>query len=451
MRPQNHMRQSLLVPLAELDVGGVARCLAQITDPASDRVEAFFEASEELRFDPDGPPPALGVRREMGLAVRLARADRSWLASTDRIDRRSFEDALLRVARVRPAARAPAPTLAPGKIPTEETGGAERALQRFHQLVGERIREHHAAFSFSLAIARHRRWLRVVGPVLAPEPERESFWSCSARCPWGRWGAVLADLDDGAAERVAGGLLGLFRSRDALPPPAGRLPIVLGPAAAAVLLHEAVAHALESDLPDLGTRLPLRGERLGGGALTVVDDPATAPATVRRRTDDEGSAVVRRFLVRGGLVDQPLADLASAADSEALLPGAARRPTRHDPPAPRSTHLELAPGERGESQLLAAAAGGLLVPEASRGRLDPRNHRFRLDLPYARRLGPDGPGETVGSFRIVGQVGEILERIAEVGAAADSTPGGWCAKGGLKVPVWSTAAPLLLLDVEIAP
>ncbi len=442
------MKQSPPVPLAELDVGGVARCLAQIADPGSDRVEAFFEVTEELRFDPQGPAPALGVRREAGLAVRLARGGQSWLASGDSIDRRSFEDALLRVARARPAARAPVPALVVGELPGE---AAPRTLQLFPQRVGERIRERHAAFPFSLVLARHRRWVRVVGALLAPEPEQESFWSCVARCPWGRWGAVFAELDEAAAERIAAALLGIFRSRGAASPAAGRVPIVLGPAACAVLLHEAVAHALESDLPDFGARLPERGEPLGSAALTVADDPATAPAPVRRRTDDEGSPVVRRFLLRSGAVDQPLADLASAADSESLLPGAARRPSRHASPAPRSTHLELAPGERGETELVAAAAGGLLVLEASRGRLDPRSRRFRLDVPHARRLGPDGPGEVVGAFRLGGRLDEILGRVADVGAATGPAAAGWCVKGGLKVPVWSTAASLLLDDAEIEP
>jgi hypothetical protein len=442
------MRQSPTVPLAELDVGGVARCLAQITDPASDRVEAFFEVSEEVRLDPAGPPPALSVRREAGLAVRLVRGPRSWLASADRIDRQSFEDTLLRVARVRPAARAPVPLLACGPLPGEE---ARALLQRFPDLVAERVRSRHAAFPFVLVLGRHRRWLRVVGALLAPEPERESFWSCVARCPWGRWGGLFPELDESAADRVASALVGLFRSRDASSPPPGRVPVVLGPAAAAVLLHEAVAHALESDVADFGGTAPRRGERLGSRSLSVVDDPGTGPAAVRRATDDEGAPATRRFLLREGVVDQPLADLASAADSEALLPGAARRSSRHAAPVPRSTHLELVAGERPEAALVAGASGGLFVPEAARGRLDPASGRFRLDVAHARRIGAGGAEEAVGPFRLSGRVEEILGGVAEVGAQASPVPGGWCAKGGLKVPVWSTAAALRLEAVEVRP
>jgi hypothetical protein len=111
----------------------------------------------------------------------------------------------------------------------------------------------------------------------------------------------------------------------------------------------------------------------------------------------------------------------------------------------------LVPGERSEAQLVAAAAGGLLVPEAARGRLDPVGRRFRLDVPHGRRLGADGPGDSVGPFCLAGRVDEILGRVAEIGAVAAPAMAGWCAKGGLKVPVWSTAATLLLLDAEVAP
>ena len=68
--------------------------------------------------------------------------------------------------------------------------------------------------------------------------------------------------------------------------------------------------------------------------------------------------VSRRWLLRRGAVEQPLADTAWSRTSPALMPGAGRRGSRHLPPGPRSTHLELLPGDCAESDLLAQANRG---------------------------------------------------------------------------------------------
>ena len=163
-----------------------------------------------------------------------------------------------------------------------------------------------------------------------------------------------------------------------------------------MLLHEAVAHALEADTLILSGRPEAAcGVSLGSPLLDVLDDPGIAPEGVARRFDDEGVPVVRRWLLRAGEVQEPLADLRFAAGSERLSPGAGRRADRHSPPVPRSTHLELLAGESGGDQLLGAARGGLLLPEAGSGRLDPVAGEFVLRFPYGRRIGPDGPADYV--------------------------------------------------------
>ena len=50
------------------------------------------------------------------------------------------------------------------------------------------------------------------------------------------------------------------------------------------------------------------GVELADSSLDVFDDPSTAPESVRRGSDDEGFPVVRRCLLRQGVVEQPLAD-----------------------------------------------------------------------------------------------------------------------------------------------
>jgi hypothetical protein len=437
------MRQFRTVPLTALDAGGISRCLAQLAGRPGDRPDAFFEVVEATRFRPDGESPRRAVRREAGLAVRLTRGGRSWLASCDAVDSAAFRDAVGRVARVRPAA-----WVLPGGIELGPMPVDELELETLPERVREAIKRRHVAFPTRIEAFRRRRWVRAVGSVLAPEQEREELVGLVVRTPWGRWGGLFPGLAEEAAEHAALALLARFAARDARPPSAGRSDIVLGPAAAAVLLHEAVAHALEVDRP-LRRPAVAPGTRLGAACLSVLDDPPGAPEAVRRLVDDEAVPAVRRWLLREGVVEQPLADLAHAADSEERLPGAARRSSRHRLPVPRSHHLEVTPGESSEEELLAAARGGLYVAEVAGGRLDPEGGRLVLEVSCGRRIGAAGLEEPVGRFRLVGGVGEVLASVAAVGRETRRTAAGWCAKGGDRLPVWATAAALLLENVEV--
>ncbi len=380
--------------------------------------------------------------------MRLLRGRRSWLASRDGIAERPFAEALRQVARALPSVGYPEPQVR--AAPPAGREDAARELRDFPVAVSRAIRAHHVGIAARLTLRRHRRWLQVVGPRLVAEPQAESFYSCVVESSWGRSGALLPRLDAAAAEEVAAAAVALFRARHAAPPASLHGVVVLAPAAVAVLLHEAVAHALEADTLARGGRPEAAlGLALGAPCLDVLDDPSAAPPEVRRTSDDEGLPVSRRWLLRRGAVEQPLADAAWSRIAPALLPGAGRRGSRHLPPGPRSTHLELLAGAASESDLLAQANGGLFLPAASRGGLDPLSGEFTLHLPHGRRIRRGALGEPVGACTLRGQVADLLARAAAVGRESVPAGAGWCAKGGQKLPVWATAPALRLEGVTV--
>lgn len=437
------------MPFSELDTAAVARTLSQIAENPEDVVDAFFERREDVELPPDGEPPGLRVWREEGFAVRLAREGRTWLAARDVVESRPFAEALRQVARALPSATYPEPTLQ--MLPFTEAPAAPELFD-FPGAVARAVRTHHVGFPFRLTVRRHRRWVQVVGPRLVPGGETETFYSCALESSWGRYGALLPKLDAEAVTHTATAIVALFRSRLAPLLEPSRGIAVLGPAAVAVLLHEAVAHALEADtLAQGGNPEAAVGVQMAAACLDVLDDPAAAPEGVRRTTDDEGLPVVRRWLLRGGVVEQPLSDLLWARTSPVLLPGAGRRGTRHLPPGPRSCHLEVLPGETSDADLLAGSEEGLFLPEASRGSLDPLSGEFTLVLPYARRFRRGALADTLGPCVLSGQVADLLTRVTAVGNEARPAGAGWCAKGGQKLPVWATAPALRLEGVDLTP
>jgi predicted Zn-dependent protease len=437
------------MPLTQLETGAIARRLSQIADRPGDHVDVFFEIECEEAVT--GRAEALTPERrvETGLAVRLLRHGDTWLASRDEVTPEAFTDAVARVARARPGAAGPQPrSLATGAVAVEDVV----ELELFVAAVEEAVKRRHAAFPLIWDLRRRRRFSRVLGAMLAPEQQAERFFSCAAITPWGRWGSLLLDLESDTIERVADSLTSQFRARRAPRPASGRVDLVLGPAAAAVLLHEAVAHALESDTLALSGRPEAAiGVALGAAGVDVVDDPAGAPGEVARSADDEGIPVIRRWLLRGGVVEQLLTDLLRGAGSRLLIPGAARRGSRHLPPVPRSTHLELLAGTATREALIADCGTGLHIEEFSRGTLDPLSGRLRLEFEHGREIEQGGLGSAVGPGAREGTAAGVLAGIQVVGADSRPAGAGWCAKGGHRMPVWATAPSLLLSGIEIAP
>ncbi|MEE8368493.1 MAG: metallopeptidase TldD-related protein [Thermoanaerobaculia bacterium] len=438
------MKQFYVVPFSGLDTVSIARSLAQVADRDGDHVDAYLERCEEITLLPEGQSPGICVREQEGLALRLVRGKSSWIAARDRIDATSFESALRQASRTSPVVFYPLPEMTLRRFPRCVD---VPELYAFSELLDRAILGLHAAFPYQLTLVRHRRWSQVIGTQLTAASQREFFYSCVIELPWARYGQVLPEIDEVAAQRLARGVQALFKASTAPPVEPREGPVVLGSSATAVLLHEVVAHALEADTLALGGAVSAaRGVELGSKCLNVLDDPSGAPPGIDRAFDDEGEPVLRRWLLREGVVDQPLVDLYHSRGSESLIAGAARRDSRYSSPVPRSTFLEMLPGEESLEDLLKAADGGLYLPEASGGRLHPQSGSFTLDFPYARQIRSGGElGEFSSGCRVEGTVSAILSSIRGIGRSVETAGAGWCAKGGQKFAVFA-AAPATQID-----
>ena len=433
---------------AALDPASLGRSLAQIAEQEGDHAELMLERQERVELPARDDQPGVLARREQGLAVRLLRQGRTWLASQDGLDAAGLERAMRRVARALPQASY-VPSLPAAEAWEEPIQAPE--LIAFRSALEREIHARHVAFPLRCQLVRHRRWVQIVGTRLLSEVDTESYYSLVAELPWGRFGTLLPRLDDGTMRDVAGALVDSFRARQApTAVAAGPGVAVLGPAACAVFLHEAVAHALEADTLALGGRPDAAcGVRLGSRELNVLDDPGNAPEEIRRTVDDEGTPVIRRWLLQQGEVREPLADILHASTSLLLSPGAGRRASRHLPPVPRSYHLSLLATEEANDGLFAEADGGLYLPLASRGELDPVGGEFCLYFPFARRISGAQMADYVGPCRLRGRVADLLNRVTAVGAEASTAGAGWCAKGGQRLPVWACCPPTRLEGVTI--
>ena len=439
------------MPFSSLEVAPIARTLAQLIEHPEEICELYLEHLEQVELPPL-PSPGLLVRRESGLGLRLVQGGVCWSGGRDIISSEAFQDTLRKVVRRMP--RVPFPHLDLGFTPPAAEPEHAAELAAFVQLIEGRLRRNETQPLPRVRVVSHRRAIKVISPSHATGVETEAYFSVQLHeAGGGRSRAHLfTRLDEDSADLVADSFTRGRAAQGATFPGSYRGACVLGPDAVAVLLHESISHALEADiLAQDGPPEAAIGVSVGSPLLHVFDDPTNAPEGVRRSWDDEGSPTLRRYLVRGGVVEQPISDRLWAQKCEYLLPGSGRRGDRYDAVGPRSYHLELVPGESTLAELFGAAEGGIYLPEATEGRLDPLSGEFELQFPWGQRIAGGGPAHYVGACRLRGRVTAILDQVAAIGRDVVAAGSGWCAKGGSKMPVWATAPPLLLGQVELCP
>lgn len=118
------------------------------------------------------------------------------------------------------------------------------------------------------------------------------------------------------------------------------LDLVLSPGRAGAFFHELVGHPMEADIVASSTSYlgRLTGRRIAPEWLTVIDGAARAVHGYRAVVDDEGTPCQDAELIKGGVVGELLADLATAHLLGIPATGHGRRLDYRHPVIPRMTH-----------------------------------------------------------------------------------------------------------------
>jgi PmbA protein len=147
----------------------------------------------------------------------------------------------------------------------------------------------------------------------------------------------------------------------ALPP--GRYPVILRPPAVAELLSMLayLGFGAHGEIEGWSCLARQRGRRIAPASVTVVDD-ATSSRGLPQGIDYEGVGTARRPLIDAGVARGPVLDLVSAGRLGGTTTGHApppESPTGDAGPIP--THLEMAPGDASEEEMVRSMRRGVIV------------------------------------------------------------------------------------------
>ena len=235
---------------------------------------------------------------------------------------------------------------------------------------------------------------------------------------------------------------------DAVPAPAGMMPVVLGPGWPGILLHEAVGHGLEGDFNRKGTSAfsGKIGQQVASKLCTIVDDGTLSNRRGSLRIDDEGTPGQYNVLVENGILRGYMQDKLNARLMGVTPTGNGRRESFAHVPMPRMTNTYMLAGPHDPEEIIASVEKGLYAPNFGGGQVDITSGKFVFSASEAYLIENGKITAPVKGAMLIGDGPEALAKISMVGNDLELDSGvGICGKDGQSVPV-GVGQPTLKID-----
>jgi TldD protein len=235
---------------------------------------------------------------------------------------------------------------------------------------------------------------------------------------------------------------------EAIPAPAGTLPVVLGPGWPGVLLHEAIGHGLEGDFNRRGTSAfsDRIGERVASPLCTIVDDGTLPNRRGSLNIDDEGTPTQCTVLIEKGILKGYLQDTRNARLMGLKSTGNGRRESYAHTPMPRMTNTYMLPGESDPQEIIASVKRGIYAVNFGGGQVDITSGKFVFSASEAYLIENGKIVAPVKGATLIGNGPEVLNHVSMVGNDLQLDSGiGICGKDGQSVPV-GVGQPTLRID-----
>ncbi|UCG28229.1 MAG: TldD/PmbA family protein [Bacteroidales bacterium] len=242
-------------------------------------------------------------------------------------------------------------------------------------------------------------------------------------------------VDEVARESVNRALI-LF---DAVQPPAGEIPVVLGPGVPAILLHEAIGHGMEADFnrKELSTYCTMIGKQVAEPFVTIIDDGTNPALPGSLNVDDEGTPGQKTVLVENGILKSYMHDKISARYYNVQPTGNGRRQSYEHFIQPRMRNTYMLEGPSKPEEVIESVESGIYVENVSNGQVKIGEGDFSFYVSQGKIIENGKLTAPIKDINIMGNGPKMLKNITMVADDLQMSRGGGgaCGKGGQGVPV----------------
>ncbi len=226
---------------------------------------------------------------------------------------------------------------------------------------------------------------------------------------------------------------------EAIQPPAGEIPVVLGPGVTGVLLHEAIGHGMEADFnrKKTSTYSTMLGKKVAEPFVTIIDDGTNMNLSGSINVDDEGTPGQKTILVENGILTSYLHDKISAKHYGIKPTGNGRRQDFQNYPIPRMRNTYMLGGNNSADDVIRQAGNGIYVENVSNGQVKIGEGDFAFYVSQGRMI---ENGKLTAPIKDVNIMGNGPKMLTNITMAANDLEmfqggGGQCGKNGQGVPV----------------
>jgi len=226
---------------------------------------------------------------------------------------------------------------------------------------------------------------------------------------------------------------------DAVQPPAGEIPVVLGPGVTGVLLHEAIGHGMEADFnrKKVSTYCTMMGKKVAEPVVTILDDGTVPNLPGSINFDDEATLSQKTLLVDKGILSSYMHDKISACYYKIKSTGNGRRESYQHYVQPRMRNTYMLAGPSSPEDVIEQAGSGIYVMDVSNGQVKIGEGDFAFYVSQGRMIENGKLTAPIKDINIMGNGPKMLKNITMVADDFEMAKGGGgaCGKGGQAVPV----------------
>jgi TldD protein len=225
---------------------------------------------------------------------------------------------------------------------------------------------------------------------------------------------------------------------DAVQPPAGEMPVVLGTGDTGVLLHEAIGHGMEADFnrKKISTYSTMIGKKVAEPFVTIVDDGTIPRLLGSINVDDEGTPGQKTILVDKGILSSYIHDKISARHYKVKPTGNGRRESYKHYVQPRMRNTYMLAGPATPEDVIKSVKKGIYVQDVSNGQVKIGEGDFAFYVSQGKMIENGKLTAPIKDVNIMGNGPKMLRNITMVANDLEMAKGGSgaCGKGGQAVP-----------------
>ena len=219
----------------------------------------------------------------------------------------------------------------------------------------------------------------------------------------------------------------------AVPCPSGQMTVAIANGFGGVIFHEACGHSLEASCVGIGMSQMCgkMGQQVAGTKGTAIDDGTIAGGWGSCNIDDEGNPNQRRVLIENGILKSYMVDRLGSRRMGVPHTASARRQNYSFETTSRMTNTFIAGGPDKNEDIIASIENGIYCAMMGGGSVNPFTGDFNFAAREAYLVRNGKICEPVRGASLIGNGGEIIQKIDMVGHDLDTAQGNCGASSGM--------------------